>query len=76
MTINKYLDYVNETIINRDIDHVHNWDGGTIVKQASGNEPGVIEYKCLDEYDNASSYTRLYYNNDYATLTFDLDGVL
>ena len=73
-TINKYLDYVNETIINRDIDHVHNWDGGTIVKQASGNEPGVIEHKCLDEYDNASSYTKLYYNNGYATLTFDLDG--
>ena len=72
--LNNYYNYCDEVIENKDIDHVHNWDDGSIIRPASDEEPGIIKYTCLDENDSASFYTQLFTNDKIAELTFDLDG--
>ena len=69
--------YNNDTvdkIAQKDENHIHEWDEGTIIKDATDNELGIIRYTCLNEKCNDYSYTRLYDNKQKAILTFDLDG--
>ena len=71
--LNNYYKKCDEVIKDKDIDHVHNWDEGSIIRQVTDEAPGIIKYTCLDKYC-ASIYTNVFTNDRIAELTFDLDG--
>ena len=70
----RYNNVTVETIKQKDENHIHEWDNGTITEEATDNELGIIRYTCLNEKCNDYFYTRLYDSKQKAILTFDLDG--
>ena len=70
--LNRYNSDLENSQISRAVNHVHSWDEGEVIRQASEDVPGIIKYSCL--YDSAHFYTVLYTDQEMAELTFDLDG--